>query len=147
MKAHPILPVTSPQGSGDVGTCADFITRMTIVDSWGNILNIDASHRDFKVRACSANERVFAMVLKAGERVRDADSVLRCPDTVIAAHDGPIPTLYPFHLNCPNKKGLYRLPRDVWHRARRHRQGTRRSLHVHHLHASTVIPSIIDGAD
>ncbi len=43
------IPTPTAQGSGNVGTCADFITRMTIVDSWGTIRNVDASDPDFKI--------------------------------------------------------------------------------------------------
>lgn len=32
---------TASHGSGDAGTCGDFIVRMTIVDSWGNIKSLD----------------------------------------------------------------------------------------------------------
>jgi hypothetical protein len=32
---------TASHGSGDAGTCGDFIVRLTIVDSWGNIKSLD----------------------------------------------------------------------------------------------------------
>ena len=40
---------TASHGSGDAGTCGDFITRLTFVDSWGNIKSVDRSHPDFMV--------------------------------------------------------------------------------------------------
>lgn len=42
---------TASHGSGNAGTCGDFITRMTLIDAYGNIKSVDGSHKDFKVYA------------------------------------------------------------------------------------------------